>query len=106
MTNSTGTIALELGEWTSRTGQHRRYVNNWTELAGLDVVRYKSGNVSSAALNGERISNSAACRLLALKVWLDDDDAVHVDHWRGGAERHVITPERIAELVTATRCAE
>ena len=37
----------------------------------LDVDYYKSGNVSSAYLNGERISNAEAYRLMAVKCFID-----------------------------------
>lgn len=37
----------------------------------LDVDYYKSGNVSSAYLNGERISNAEAYRLMSVKCFID-----------------------------------
>lgn len=78
MTTTTTTITaqqiLALGgrEWTGRNGQQRIYLNNWYELAGLEISRYKgSGSISSAKLNGEWISNNKASLLLAAKVWFD-----------------------------------
>ena len=42
------------------------------EKAGvLELDYYKSGNLRSADLNGERISNAEACRLLAVKCFID-----------------------------------
>ena len=65
-------IALGGREWTGRNGQQRIYLNNWPELAGLEISRYKgSGSISSATLNGERISNNKAGMLLAAKIWYD-----------------------------------
>src|SRR5690554_6183525 len=58
-------------EWTGYNGQKRVYLNNWYDLVGLEISTYKTGNVSSAALNGEPISNSAGNDLRQAKVWLD-----------------------------------
>lgn len=45
---------------------------------GLDWSNYKTGNISSARLNGEKISNSEARRILDefqwFKIWFDLDD--------------------------------
>ena len=37
----------------------------------LDVEYYKSGNVSSAYLEGERISNAEAYRIMSVKCFID-----------------------------------
>ena len=37
----------------------------------LDVDYYKSGNVSSAYLEGERISNAEAYRIMSVKCFID-----------------------------------
>lgn len=64
------------------TGEKRRYINGLAELVGLEVTRYKTGNVSSASLNNRYISNGKATRLLLwldrTKVWLDEAGALHV----------------------------
>lgn len=64
-------------EWQSN-GYHRVYFNNLAELYGLECSYYKTGNISSATLNGESISNSQARKLssgLAFgKVWFDLKD--------------------------------
>lgn len=63
------------------TGQKRWYLNADTiaDLSGLDVEYYKSGNVSKATLDGERISNSEARGMLAHfsfgKFYLAADDS-------------------------------
>ena len=38
---------------------------------GLELTRYKSGNISSATFNGERISNSEARRIEGTKCYVD-----------------------------------
>lgn len=40
----------------------------------MDVNFYGSGNVSSASVNGVRISNSEAARILDSKIWYDLSD--------------------------------
>ena len=46
-------------------GAHRRvYFNNGQELLGLTYTQYKTGNISSAQMGGEQISNSEARRIL------------------------------------------
>ena len=79
MTTTTATITaqqiLDLGgrEWIGGNGQRRIYLNEWHELAGLEISRYKSGNISYAAVNGERISNNRARVLASASVWWDVD---------------------------------
>lgn len=41
------------------------------EYLGLELTRYKSGNISSATFNGERISNSEARRIECTKCYVD-----------------------------------
>ena len=60
----------------------KRGFNRWTKgdkdrlyfdvkKSYLDVDYYKSGNVSSAYLEGERISNAEAYRLMSVKCFID-----------------------------------
>jgi hypothetical protein len=57
--------------WT--TGDHLRvYLNDWADMIDLDVNHYKTGNVQSATLAGDRISNTKASTLLQAKVWWED----------------------------------
>ena len=50
--------------WT-KYGKDRIYLRNFLkENSGLEIERYNSGNISSAKLNGEKISNSMAGILL------------------------------------------
>lgn len=62
-----------------QTGEIRYYVNDAWRLGGLEVERYKSGNICAAQLDGEEISNSEAGRLVNAceKVWFTEDGEVH-----------------------------
>ena len=61
------------------TGEVRYYINEWANLAGLSVGRYGTGNISSASLDGEKISNTSASQTIGQvdKVWVAGDK-VHV----------------------------
>jgi len=48
------------GKLWRKGNQARFYFSNLEELYGLRTNNYKSGNVRSATLNGEKISNSRA----------------------------------------------
>lgn len=64
----------DLGVEAWECGQMKRYYINADKLNvvfGLDVDFYKSGNICSASLNGEGISNSKACKLLGQKIYFD-----------------------------------
>lgn len=56
----------EYGRIWEKAGYKRLYMNKekLQEAAGLKIDRYKSGNIASASLNGEKISNSRAGRIL------------------------------------------
>ena len=60
--------------WT-KAGHNRIYLNNLAELYGLRYGTYNTGNISWAELDGERISNNSARRILftlnSAKVWYD-----------------------------------
>jgi hypothetical protein len=57
---------------------HRVYFNDLADLFGLECSRYGTGNISSATLCGEEISNSLAweieAALDASKIWFDVAD--------------------------------
>lgn len=57
--------------WMKTDGTVRVYLNDdvWAPMIGLSVERYRTGNVCSARLGGERISNAKATRYLASKVF-------------------------------------
>jgi hypothetical protein len=59
--------------WESRTGTVRYYINDWAEILGFRIERYKTGNLRSVTRpDGEPLSNSKAGRLLGGKVWIED----------------------------------
>lgn len=64
-------------EWQNGR-MHRIYFNNLENLVSLEITRYGSGNVSSAYLDGEKISNSRADRIAWSlqhgKFWYDVND--------------------------------
>lgn len=65
-------LLIEQGGKLWEGGPHRRvYLNNWLELAGLEVNRYNTGNISSAYLDGEKISNTKASELAGIKCFWD-----------------------------------
>ena len=58
-----GMVAIGGKEW--QKGDRRRiYYNRWSELIGLSIERYKSGNIRSAKLDDYYVSNSEGGRLL------------------------------------------
>ena len=72
MTNYTAEQIEAIGgtRWTgNRTGERRVYLNDWPALVGLDIERYKSGNVRSATLGGREISNRRAGQLAGVTVY-------------------------------------
>ena len=52
-------------------GDMDRLYSNVEKSEYLDVDYYKSGNVSSAYLEGERISNAEAYRIMSVKCFID-----------------------------------
>jgi hypothetical protein len=84
-------------EWT-KDDYHRIYFDDLPALYGLSVSRYNSGNISGASLDGERISNGAAGRILAAldgKLYYDLADGKY--HGKG------IDPDHFRPLVTAIK---
>lgn len=52
-------------------GDKDRLYFNIADNGALDIDRYKSGNICSAYLNGEKISHARANRILATRAYLD-----------------------------------
>ena len=55
--------------WTK--GDKDRLYFNIADNGALDIDRYKSGSISSAYLDGEKISHARANRILATRAYLD-----------------------------------
>lgn len=71
---STAEKLEELGIDAWECGDMKRYYINDENLEavfGLEIDRYKSGNIFSARLNGEVISNNCASKLIVMKVYFD-----------------------------------
>lgn len=87
-------------EW-QKGDRHRIYFNDLATLAGLDIDRYGTGNISGATLDGRTISNSEAkrivSRLLDTKVWFDVADGKF--HWQAPAG----SDDWIKRILTAIR---
>ena len=66
---------LTLGKEWKKDEMHRIYISDLSKLYGLKCDRHKTGNIKSAKLNGEKISNTKATKLeIALnsaKFWYD-----------------------------------
>lgn len=64
--------ALGITTW-ERDGMKRYYINDdqLEAVFGLSIGRYNTGNISSASLNGEGISNSRAYKLISRGIWYD-----------------------------------
>ncbi len=76
MTYGEALRGLGYSEWSHpRTGETRIYINNLAELYGIEAHYYNTGNVSSATVNGEHISNGRATHILSdlsmAKMWFE-----------------------------------
>lgn len=81
-------LTKKYGRWTKQGFNGKVYDRiyfNATDL-GMEVSYYKTGNVSSAAIDGESISNCEARRIMGSKAYFDlTDNTLHMD---GIMERH------------------
>lgn len=65
--------SIGLSVWGEAFGKARIYINpeNMEEVFGLSINLYNTGNISSARLNGEKISNSKAYKIIQNKIYFD-----------------------------------
>lgn len=71
-------------EW-QKGDHHRIYFNFEYSDLGLDISYYKSGNVSYAKYDGEKISNSQARRMMSWtgKIFYDvNEDKMKTQYWK------------------------
>lgn len=63
------------GKLWEKAGMSRVYFDA-AEWMGIKINRYNTGNIASAYVNGEKISNSEARRMISSveKVWFDNED--------------------------------
>ena len=66
------------GKLWGKYGKKRAYFNELENAIGLEINYYNTGNISSASLRGEKISNTKAGKILFMlndaKVWYDFAD--------------------------------
>lgn len=71
-------LALDSASDWEKSGQHRIYFNYLGDFYGYKPSYYKSGNISSAMVDGEIISNGFARELendlRNSKIWFDYND--------------------------------
>ena len=67
-----GKLTEKGGKLWEKGSMKRIYFN--ASAWGLEVNHYNTGNISSATINGERISNSEAARCENVKIWYDLQD--------------------------------
>lgn len=91
----------EIGsEWTSSDGsKHRIYFNDLPTLYGLKLEHYNSGNICAAWLDGNRISNTTARKILGDLAWGKlfydfEDGKLHTRDVRGGRSGSLFTAIR------------
>ena len=89
---------IGLGEW-EKNNTHRFYVNDVSNRLGLETSRYNTGNISHATLNGEKISNTKAAKLLSrcadTKIWWD----VPTGKWQVKKSALGLTQEEISTVI-------
>ena len=75
-------LTKKYGRWTKKCYNGKvldRIYFNATDL-GMDIEYYRTGNISMAEIDGERISNCEARRILASKAYFDlTDNTLHMD---------------------------
>ena len=75
-------LTKKYGRWTKQGFNGKVYDRiyfNVTDL-GMEVSYYRSGNISSAAVDGEHISNCEARRIMGGKAYFDlTDNTLHMD---------------------------
>ncbi|MEQ2400174.1 hypothetical protein [Peptoniphilus hominis (ex Hitch et al. 2025)] len=74
--------------WT-KYERDRLYIKRLADLIGLSYTKYNTGNISSAELNGETISNSECIRILAAldKAYIDlKTSTIYIDGRDDAAE--------------------
>lgn len=61
---------IEMGNLWEK-GIHRRVYFDIKNYLDLEISTYNTGNIKSAYLNGEKISNSKAGKILQSKIYFD-----------------------------------
>lgn len=72
------------GRLWEKNGMRRVYLNDWTAFAGIEINRYRSGNVASASIGGRGVANGRIADIVGAiaKVWFDTvDNRIHISGW-------------------------
>ena len=75
-------LSMNAGKIWEKYGKRRVYIQIETAL-NIDVQYYNTGNISSASMNGEGISNSKAQKILSGKCFIDlnDENNIVFSEW-------------------------
>lgn len=75
-------LSMNAGKIWEKYGKRRVYIQIETAL-NMDVQYYNTGNISSASMNGEGITNSKAQKILSGKCYIDlnDDNNIVFSEW-------------------------
>lgn len=88
-------LAAHGGNRWTKAGHDRVYFNDVNDLFGIEFTYYKTGNMSSAKLHGEFISNCKGRKLAntLAGAYVDlADNSVHFK-WNGGGEFEYLRDE-------------
>jgi hypothetical protein len=95
------------GRRWQKNGHDRVYLNDFETIPGLELDHYKSGSISYATLDGDKISNAEGGRLATAvdKVYFDAADGkVHIK-WGWGNPRSLDRDEIADRIFSAVRAA-
>ena len=97
-------IGVGGSEWQAH-GKHRIYFNDLATFLGLSVNRFNTGNISSAYIDGEKISNTKAREMLSFlsdsKIWFDVDDGEF--HHKMGYARRLDREDVVQRVIAAIK---
>jgi hypothetical protein len=95
------------GRRWQKAGLDRVYLNDFETVPGLELDHYKSGSISYATLDGDKVSNAEGSRLATAveKVYFDAvDGKVHIK-WGWGNPRSLDRDEIADRIFIAVRAA-
>ncbi|WP_371099896.1 hypothetical protein [Streptomyces sp. PU_AKi4] len=95
------------GRRWQKNGMDRVYLNDFETVPGLELDHYKSGSISYATLDGEKVSNAEGGRLATAvdKVYYDATDGKVYIKWGWGNPRSLDRDEIAARIFGAVRAA-
>jgi hypothetical protein len=95
------------GRRWQKNGHDRIYLNDFETVPGLELDHYKSGSISYATLDGEKVSNAEGGRLATAvdKVYFNVADGKVYIKWGWGNPRSLDREEIAARIFAAVRAA-